>query len=122
MLDESIEQYKRVFLLARGQFEMIVNVRAERFHVALELTRLQSVRRYVSGNGLPAGNDGSDSDSDHPPPGPARGRRGARARGSRGRGSGGARGGRRQAPAPANDSDTGGPLGIFCLLMNPDVE
>ncbi|KAG8849797.1 DNA topoisomerase [Tulasnella sp. 330] len=102
MIDESIEQYKHVFMLARNQFNTIV----------------QTVRRYISGGaGGPGGNGhgGDSSDDDAAGPGrAARGRgrgrggrgdpRGRGGAGGRGRGAGGAAA-RRPAGPPDDDDD-----------------
>ncbi|KAG9024460.1 DNA topoisomerase [Tulasnella sp. JGI-2019a] len=103
MIDESIEQYKHVFILARNQFNTIVN----------------TVRRYVSGEaGGPGG--GGDDGSDDEGPGPGGGGRGrggqggrggrgeprGRGRGAgRGRGRGAGGGAPRGPPGPPDDDD-----------------
>lgn len=101
MIDESVEQYKHVFVLARNNFNRIV----------------ETVREYMFDGGAQQGNvEGGigvvDDDDDDAGGGGRRGRGRGRGRGAgRGRGRGGGpprgRGGgvaRRQAPPP-NDSD-----------------
>jgi DNA topoisomerase-3 len=90
MLQESIHKYKEVFLLARGDFERVVQVSDIRALWPV-LTRQQSVRHYIQGAGQPQGDAN-------------RGGNAARGRGGAPRAAG------RVAGPRGNDSDDGSPF------------
>lgn len=97
MLVQSIEQYKDMFVMAKREFNKVieVNLLALLVFLLVDMTVLQSVRRYIEGAGAPnAGNDEG---------GPGRGGGAPRGRG-RGRGRGNGRG-------DGDDSDSAPPAG-----------
>jgi len=92
MLVQSIEQYKDMYVMAKREFDKVVEVNLPHllFLLSSDLTLLQSVRRYIEGVGARNANNGQGNG------GPGRGGGGAPR--SRGRGPGNNRG----------DSDDGG--------------
>ena len=96
MLVQSIEQYKDMYVMAKGEFHKVIEVNpfALLFFLSSDTTVLQSVRRYIEGAGARnAGNAGNGGGNG----GPGRGGGGGAPRGG-GRGRGNGRG----------DSDDGG--------------
>lgn len=112
MLEETLVQYKEMFIITRREFDKVVSVCLLFVVAQIVGNRLaQSVRRYLEGNGgndggnddAPGGNGGGDG-------GEGRGRRGGRGRSRPARGRSAPRGGgggRAGQDADPVDSDGG---------------
>lgn len=131
MLEETLFQYKEMFIITRREFEKVVSVRSLFIEAqASHKSFTQSVHRYLEGNG---GNDEGSDDAPGGGGGNGRGRgngngRGRGGRGGRGqpargrsasRGRGGGRGGGRSGQgADATDSDDGQSLNMIAVTNN----
>ena len=111
MLTEGIEQYKDMFIRARGEFNKVVTVSLEDIRIYNQTERgivsFQSVRKYIEGNGElggPGGGGGGGGGGGRGARGGGRGRGAPRgAAPPRGRGGRGGGGGSRAAPPPPPD-------------------